>query len=263
MSGHSCRSEAATRPGRVVDIVCLVVLALIVVSQLIRPSPRDAAIFTGLFAITLLGALGALPLPRFRLPESHRGIVVAESVLAVGLIAAGLALVIAPRSGPVDFGVVAALGVVAAPLVWGRRDDLAAALDVVPDGERVPLSRAGLAWAALAATLGLWELGAFLLGFTRTPDPPPAVSDLVDPLMNGPLTRAAVVVVWLLVGRELTRLAWLSGSRGPAPAGRPGPDGADSSGTRSSGGGQRRSDRPDGGAGEGGRRQDDSRGDRG
>lgn len=205
-------SSHASTMRRVVDAVCMGVVALILVAQFMRPSLRDAAIFGGLLIGMLVGTCLRLPMPRLPLPASHVAVVAVESVGAVLLIGAGLALVLTPRFGVVDTVVVTGLGVIAGLFVWGRRDDLDTARNDVPAEQREPLHRAALAWTLLVILLGAWELVAFLSGHVPTAQPLPAISDLVNPLIDEPLTRAAVVVIWLVAGRGLARMAWRGGS---------------------------------------------------
>lgn len=208
-------------------IVALLVVALIVIAQLLRPSARDALLF---MALGVLIAVGRRQGQRFSVRRPSRrlpawmGVLVEVAVIGL-LLGLGLVLVFAPRFGAADLVVVALLGMVAIALAWGQRDDLDRAIhDIRSAGahERRALRRAAWGWSALAVSLGAWELAAFVLGGTGMANPPPAVSDLIDPLADVWPSRAVIVAVWLTGGVWLTHAARRAGRRGWRPSADPG-----------------------------------------
>lgn len=115
-------------------------------------------------------------------------------VLAIA-VAAGIVIVVAPRTGPVSISLVALLGVGAVALVWNHSPRLPA---------RTPQSRrrTRIAWGSLGIALCVWEALAYILsvvvprgwiGF-------PTVSLLLEPAVDFDPSRALLTVIWLAAG---------------------------------------------------------------
>src|SRR5699024_10833896 len=136
------RADAAQRG------VGVIVLVLIVMTQAMRPSMRDAAIFVLPALALLIDAVRPLPaLPSLPPARSRVG-------LAALLLAAAV-LVLTPRYGNADMLALILLGLAAGTTAWGSTDRLTAAWSQLPPTRRRPVRRAGIAWAIVLVTLAL------------------------------------------------------------------------------------------------------------
>jgi len=179
---------------------------LIVITQAMRPSLRDAVIFAVPALALLIDALHPLPaLPSLPPARSRAG-------LAALLIAAAV-LVLTPRYGNADMLALLLLGLAAGTTAWGSTDRLTIAWSQLPAARRRPVRRAGLAWAVVLVTLALWELSAFLIGVTTPAGTvtPPSVSSALDPYFADFTSRAVLVGLWVAGGAYLLHRAMLAG----------------------------------------------------
>lgn len=168
----------------------IAVLAVIAGMQLLREVPVDAAVFALVALLLALDAAGLLPaLPaRPRIPPLL--------LLGVGA-AVAAALALAPRHGAAAGAAVAAAGIAAAVLAWpdpgGRAD---------PGRDPAPLRRAIAGWGLVLLGLALLELVSFLLGraTAETKQAHPAISDLLDPVLDHPLGQAVFAAAWVAAG---------------------------------------------------------------
>jgi hypothetical protein len=168
---------------------------IIAIVQLVRDAPLDAAVFGVVAVLLALDVTGVLPeVPVARVPLAP--------LLAVGVVVA-VVLVLAPRHGVVATVAVSAVGVAAGVLAWARPPERTTARVA----DRVRLVRGATVWAVVAVTLCLWELSSFLLG--RDDEAAklahPAVSDLLDPLIDTWWGRVAFVVLWVVAGSGFIR----------------------------------------------------------
>ena len=68
------------------------------------------------------------------------------------------------------------------------------------------MTRAAIAWTILGLALVLWELAMYFLGCGQDGRTAfPALSDILDPILNNPIGRFLGVVAWLAGGVALTR----------------------------------------------------------
>ncbi len=167
----------------------IAILAAIAVVQVIRGQPFDAAIFGVGTVVLVVDATGAVA-PRRKRPSIRLSVFIA----AAAVIAAVLAVV--PRHGLVAGIAVGAVGVAAVPLAWllpPRRDR-----DDEPDLRRVRVRRAAIGWASVALVMCLVELWSFLMGrlTTQAKGEHPAISELLDPLLNDPIGRLVFAAAW-------------------------------------------------------------------
>ncbi len=190
MTTDEGREQAAERRRvRWGSLAWLTVLSLIGIVQLTRRQWGDALVF-GIAAVALIAeAAGVFPvLDRLRRP--------AVAVVAVAAAVAAALLVVVPRHSPVSAGAFALVGA-------------AAVIVAVPpprDGERRRWSPAlrglGWAWASIVIVACLWELLQVMLGGS-TPGgraAHPALSDLLDPVLNTLPGRIGFAVVWAGIG---------------------------------------------------------------
>ncbi|MES2172101.1 MAG: hypothetical protein V4479_15490 [Actinomycetota bacterium] len=97
--------------------------------------------------------------------------------------------------------VLIAIGLLALIVVWPS-----ASADA-PTAMTARIARTAALWAGVGVALCLWELTMYMLGSYlpagRTGFP--ALSDLLDPMLNTPVGRIVFVVAWLLCGVGLLR----------------------------------------------------------
>ncbi len=108
-------------------------------------------------------------------------------------------------AGPVDSGVgvgiaVGAVGVVALALAWLRPPKAMAEDDAAV--RRVRIRRAAIGWSCVVVLLCLVELWSFLMGrmTAELKGEHPAISELIDPALDGPAGKAVFAVAWLALG---------------------------------------------------------------
>lgn len=173
------------------SVICwTVVLTLTGVVQVMRGQWFDTVFF---FAAATLTALGPW-LPRREARNVPRGRAALGLLIAL---AAGLSLL--PRHSGWMVGVLLLLGLVAVVFAW-----------TLPSGDprtrprwTPGLRQLGLAWAAVVIAGCVWELAQFVLGYLQPDQPAYALSDLIDPLLDGWPGKAVFVAVWLAGGAFL------------------------------------------------------------
>lgn len=170
--------------------------------QVWRGASIDGALFFGLAAL-----LVADRLTRGRIRIVMRPMSAPRWLLIVIGAALTIALVVAPRQGVVAFAIVTAIGVTMFVLAWAP---------TTPRPSRRPaaIRRSVLAWSIIGVALCVWEALAYILSVTMPGGGIgfPTVSLLLEPVVDLPATRAALIAVWLLGG-----LALLDIGRGRAP----------------------------------------------
>jgi len=172
-----------------VAVLWVAVLGIIATVQLVREVPVDAAVFAIAAAVLLLDAAGLLPATpaRRRIPRTV--------LLGAGLVGAAL-LALAPRHGVAAGVLVAGMGIAVAALAWPDPP----APEPLRDPR--PLRRAMAAWGPVVVVLGLSQLASWLLGrpTAETKLAHPAVSELLDPLLDHPLGQALFAAAWVAAG---------------------------------------------------------------
>lgn len=166
------------------------ILSLIAVVQLIRGAPIDAVVFALVAVMVSLDAAALLPDP----PALPVPFIALATVVALG----ALALAFAPRHSFVVGIVVVAIGIGAVLVAWAqpKRESRERSRRVL---------RGAVLWASITVVLCLWELASFLLGRydTQSKLTHPAISDLLDPVLDTWPGRVAFVVAWLAAGAGL------------------------------------------------------------
>ena len=162
--------------------------------QLYRQAYPDAAVFLALAVALIVGETGVLRRLDGKLLRPRRILV------AIVVAADALVLVFTPRHGPADGIALAVSGVLVFLVAWPDE----------PPRETEPwtprLTRAAIAWAILGIAFCIWELGMYFLGYGaegRTDFP--ALSDILDPVLNNPIGRAIGAAAWLAGGVALLR----------------------------------------------------------
>lgn len=159
--------------------------------QVVREQWFDALVFAGAaLALALAAVLG--PGGGVAAPASRA---VALCAAALGL-AIGLVLLLAPRYSTSTQLAVCAAGALAIVLAWPQR--------AMVDGARTPgQRRLAVAWAIVIVIGCLWELAQFIVGRMHPERPAFALSELLDPLMQGAPGRVLFAVAWLALGALL------------------------------------------------------------
>lgn len=176
------------------------IVAIISIVQVIRGETLDAIVF-GVTAVVLAVDAVAGPRARARRPPTW--------TLIAGAVATGGVLAFAPRHGVVAGVVVIAIGIAAIVIAWPDpvRDDQPA--------QPVRVTRTAIAWAVVAIATCLLELVSFLLGreTEATKLAHPALSDLLDPLVDLPGGTAVFAALWLALGVLLVSRGRRKGER--------------------------------------------------
>jgi len=195
MSAGEPRSSGTTtatgRPWPAALWIAVPVLAGLV--QLLRGEAADAVIFLVPAFLLAADAAGALP----RVPPAPTA---SSRLLPLGTLGAGAVLALTPRHGVADGVAIILLGLTVLGAAWPDPPPRIRSAD----GR---FGRSAALWSTLAIGVAVWELVAFLLGLPSAAATlrHPAISDLLDPVADVPLGRAALVAAWTLAGLGLLR----------------------------------------------------------
>ncbi|MFE6735762.1 hypothetical protein [Microbacterium sp. NPDC057650] len=165
------------------------ILLLIGVVQIVRAQWFDTAVF--LTAAVAVAASTVLPR---RVPAA-----VPLRPLAAAAIGLGAFLCLMPRHSAGMAAVVLLTGAGSLVVAW-RGGASAGPRQWTPG-----LRRLGAVWAVALIAGCVWELVQFILGETAPDRPTYALSDLIDPLLDGTAGRSAFIVAWLACGVFLLR----------------------------------------------------------
>ena len=181
---------------RLVSAAWIAILVLTGAFQLYRQAFADAAVFILLAVALVIGETGILSRLDGRANRPRRiGIAIALAIDA-------LVLVFTPRHGYADGIVLAISGVLVFIVAWPN----ASATDQAKEPWSPRLTRAALAWTILGIAFCVWELAMYFLGYGaegRTDFP--ALSDILDPILDNPIGRVIGVAAWLAGGVALMR----------------------------------------------------------
>lgn len=168
------------------------ILVLTGAVQFYRGAVPDGVVFEVAAVLIVGDALGWLPEP------AQGGRASFTLLLVVGAVAV-VALILMPRHTPAEGVVVIAVGVLAIPLAWRGNAP-------IPSREGEPARRAivrsAVAWGCVALATALWELGSFVLGRVDLAHPldHPAISTLLDPVVDTWIGRLVFAILWVLAG---------------------------------------------------------------
>jgi hypothetical protein len=164
--------------------------------QFYRGAVPDGIVFVAMGVALVVGETGILSRLDGRALRPRRIIV------AIALAIDAIVLVVTPRHGYADGIVIAATGVLVFLVAWPNQ----------PVNERMPepwsprLTRAAIAWAILGLAFCIWELAMYFLGYGQDGRTAfPALSDILDPVLNNPIGRFLGAAAWLAGGIALTR----------------------------------------------------------
>lgn len=183
-----------TRAGRITTWAWTTILFLIGGFQLYRGAIPDGVVFLVLALALVLDNVGWMP--RFR--EWPRR--VSRLLVLIAVSAAAIVLAVTPRHGLPDEIALVVSGVIVLLVVWPGRPTENPAMT-----RRI--ARTAILWAAIGIAVCLWELAMYFLGTYAAGGRGsyPALSDLLDPLVQNPIGRVIFVAAWLLGGVALTR----------------------------------------------------------
>jgi hypothetical protein len=165
--------------------------------QFYRGAISDGVVFGVLAIALILDALHWMPALRTREWRPSRTLTIGALAVAAAVLA------LTPRHGMADGVVLVVTGILVLIVTW-------------PDGPKTDgpktgwtprMRRSATLWAIIGIAVCVWELlmyflGAYLPGgSTRYP----ALSDLLDPLIQNPIGRILFVAAWLLGGVALSR----------------------------------------------------------
>jgi len=170
-------------------VLCwITVLLLIGIVQIVRAQWFDTVVFFG--AALLVVAARWTPAIAARLVPSR--------VIVAGAVLAGIVACVLPRHGGGMVSAVAAIGIAALGLAWPG-------IGVGPRPWPPGLRRLAWVWGGLLVAGCLWELAQFILGRIHPDAPSYALSDLLDPLLDGAPGRILFTAAWLAGGVFLLR----------------------------------------------------------
>lgn len=157
----------------------------------------DAVVFFAVAALLTLDAAGIGRIKAERPVVRFRFVLVTAAALAA-------VVTLAPRHGVVSSVVVALVGLVMVVLTW-LDPSAPANHDGTDEARRQRLTRAATCWAVVLLALSLLELYSYLVGrgTDATQYAHPAVSDLIDPLLDTPVGRVVFAVAWTATGAVL------------------------------------------------------------
>jgi hypothetical protein len=197
---HGLVQATRTRRSAKVKITILAWIAILLLTGLFqfffRGAIADGIVFVAVAAVLVVGETGILK----RFDGWHwqpRRILV-----IIALVIAAAVLVFTPRHGLADGVVVVASGVALFIVAWPNPP----VSESGPDAWSARLTRSAVAWAILGIAFCAWELTTYFLGLTATGRAEyPALSDLINPILNNPIGRLLGVAAWLAGGVALAR----------------------------------------------------------
>lgn len=188
--GHAIRSAAPW------VVVCAITAAV----QYARGAPVDGAVFSVVAVALGIDAVSRRVEKARMRPPTRLG-------MTVIVVIAGVALVLAPRHGPVSGIVVIALGVAVLPIAW--RGIRGAPHEEDDEQSALRWRRSAWAWSIVIVALALVELAAWLADELDASEAIAAIGPSISQVLDDPLddvwTHALFVVAWLALGAMLVR----------------------------------------------------------
>jgi hypothetical protein len=195
-------NSTRVRPVTFAVVAWIFVLAAIGGFQFFRGELVDGLVFTIIAAALIADAFGLLK----RIEKRRWG--VNRWFVGVTAVAAAAVMIITPRHGVADLLLFAVIGLLALAYAWPNPSG-EATTQRRPHVSGVPFRRSAWLWAIVGIAACLWELTVYLLGNLlpggRTSHP--ALSDVLDPLVDGWAGRIVFVALWIVGGIALLRRA--------------------------------------------------------
>lgn len=185
------------RSVRITIAAWILILVLTGFFQLYRGDAiTDGVVFLAMAVALIVGETGLLSRLDGRLIKPRR------IVVAIALAIDAGTLVFTPRHGMFDGIVIAITGVLVFLVAWPNEP----ASGDAPEPWTPRMTRAAIAWAILGLAFVLWELAMYFLGYGQDGRTAfPALSDLLDPILDNPIGRALGAAAWLAGGVALMR----------------------------------------------------------
>lgn len=191
------RPGRADQPGRIAWLgraAWLAIAAITAAVQFIRGAWIDGVFFVAAVLALALDRLGTFP------AVLSRGRRLPVAVVVPVVLVLLVVLTFAPMHGIVAGVTVVSIGVVVLALAWPDRPRTG--------GRWSPgIRRSAVAWSVVGVVTCLWELAMFLVG-TFAPSARaefPALSDLLDAVVIGPLGQGVFAALWLGLGVVVLR----------------------------------------------------------
>jgi hypothetical protein len=181
---------------RITILAWIAILILTGLFQFYRGALADGIVFLAMAAALLVGETGILSRFDGWRWQPRRIVVI------IALVIAAAVPVFTPRHGLADGVVVVVSGILLFVVAWPNPP----AVESAAEPWTTRLTRSALAWAIVGIAFCIWELGMYFLGLNaagRTEFP--ALSDLLDPILNNPIGRLLGVAAWLAGGVALAR----------------------------------------------------------
>ena len=185
--------------------VWIVIMVLTGSFQFNRGAIADGIVFVGLAVALVADALRWLP------PVRTREWILPRRALLLALAVAAVVLALTPRHGLADGVVLAVSGILALVVTWPDHPRGANPQEAKRQQPPTPwtkrMTRSAILWSSVGVAACLWELTMYLLGTFQPAgrNDFPALSDLLDPLLQSPVARILFVAAWLLGGVALSR----------------------------------------------------------
>jgi hypothetical protein len=188
---------------RITIAAWIVILILTAAFQLYRGDAiADGIVFLSMAVALIIGETGILRGLDGRMLKPRR------LVVAIILAVDAVVLVLTPRHGYADGLAIAVTGVLVFLVAWPNEkpadEDTGSAASRAPWTPR--LTRAAIAWAILGIAFCFWELAMYFLGYGQDGRTAfPALSDILDPVLDNPIGRLLGAAAWLAGGFALMR----------------------------------------------------------
>jgi hypothetical protein len=195
-------NSVRVRPIGFAVVAWIFVLAAIGGFQFFRGELVDGLVFTIIAAALIADAFALLRWVEKRRWSVNRWFV------AVAAVCAGVVMIFTPRHGLADLLLFAVIGLLALSYAWPNPSG-AATTERRPHVSGVPFRRSASLWAIVGIAACLWELTVYLLGnlLPGGRASHPALSDVLDPLVDGWAGRIVFVGLWIVGGIALLRRA--------------------------------------------------------
>jgi len=172
----------------------VVILVLTAGFQFYRGAVADGIVFLAMAVALIVDLTGIFP--AFKSREWRPSRIITVLVLA----GAAAVLALTPRHGLPDEIVLIVSGVLVFLVAWPDHE-------VAEKEWNARMRRTAALWAGVGIAFCLWELTMYFLGtyVDSGRNAFPALSDLLDPLLQNPVGRVIFVAAWLLGGVALAR----------------------------------------------------------
>lgn len=195
------QATSSRRTLRITVAAWITILILTGGFQIYRDAIPDGIVF---FAMALALILGRTPvLGRF----NHYSWQPRRTAVLLASLVAGVVLVFTPRHGFWDGVVVAFTGVLVLLVAWPDPPSVEKADAATTESTwTTRLRHSAIAWTVVGIAFCAWELAMYFAGYGQSGRTEyPALSDLLDPVLDNPIGRLVFAAAWLAGGIALAR----------------------------------------------------------